>query len=62
MILQLLTNQYPGMRLWLSQRLTAVVMATYIVLLVVLLLVVQPFGHASWQQNYAAWKIGRAHV
>ena len=55
MLIQLLTHQYPGMRLWLSQRLTAVVMAVYIVLLVVLLLIVQPFGHATWQQNYAAW-------
>ena len=55
MLIQLLTHKYPGMRLWLSQRLTAVVMAIYIVLLLVLLLVVQPFGHATWQQNYAAW-------
>ena len=55
MLIQLLTHQYPGMRLWLSQRLTAVVMAVYIVLLMVLLLIVQPFGHATWQQNYSAW-------
>ena len=55
MLIQLLTHQYPGMRLWLSQRLTAVVMAVYIVLLMVLLLIVQPFGYATWQQNYAAW-------
>ena len=55
MLIQLLTHQYPGMRLWLSQRLTAVVMAIYIVLLVVLLLIVQPFGYTTWQQNYAAW-------
>ena len=55
MLIQLLTNQYPGMRLWLSQRLTAVVMAVYIILLVVLLLIIQPFAHATWQQNYAAW-------
>ena len=55
MLIQLLTNQYPGMRLWLTQRLTALVMAVYIVLLVVLLLVIQPFGHATWPENYAAW-------
>ena len=55
MLIQLLTRQYPGMRLWLSQRLTAVVMAVYIILLVVLLLIIQPFSHATWQQNYAAW-------
>ncbi len=55
MLIQLLTNQYPGMRLWLSQRLTAVFMALYIVLLLILLCIVQPFGHGAWQQNYAAW-------
>jgi succinate dehydrogenase / fumarate reductase membrane anchor subunit len=55
MLIQLLTHKYPGMRLWLSQRLTALVMAIYIVSLVILLLVVQPFGNATWQENYAAW-------
>jgi succinate dehydrogenase / fumarate reductase, membrane anchor subunit len=48
MILQLLTNKYPGMRLWLSQRLTALVMAFYIVLLVIMLLIMQPAGYAAW--------------
>ena len=55
MLIQLLTNQYPGMRLWLSQRLTALVMAAYIVLLLILLLIMQPFAHVAWQENYAAW-------
>lgn len=55
MFIQLLTHKYPGMRLWLSQRLTAVVMAIYIVSLIVLLLIKQPFGYATWQENYAAW-------
>jgi len=55
MLIQLLTRKYPGMRLWLSQRLTALVMAVYIVGLLVLLSVMQPFGHATWQENYAAW-------
>ena len=50
MLIQLLTNKYPGMRLWLSQRLTAVVMAIYLVLLVILLLVMQPTGYANWMQ------------
>ena len=36
------------MRLWLSQRLTALVMAFYIVLLVVLLAITQPAGFAAW--------------
>ena len=48
MILQLLTNKYPGMRLWLSQRLTALVMAFYIVFLAVMLLIMQPAGFAAW--------------
>lgn len=55
MFIQLLTHKYPGMRLWLSQRLTAVIMAIYIVFLLILLLIMQPFGHATWQENYAAW-------
>lgn len=48
MILQLLTHKYPGMRLWLSQRLTALVMATYIILLLVLLAIMKPDGFAEW--------------
>ncbi len=48
MILQLLTHKYPGMRLWLSQRLTALVMAAYIVFLLVLLVVMKPLGFAAW--------------
>ena len=48
MLIQLLTNKYPGMRLWLSQRLTALVMAVYFVLLLVFLVIVQPAAHAEW--------------
>lgn len=48
MLIRLLTNQYPGMRLWLSQRLTALMMAVYIVLLVVSLLIFQPANFAAW--------------
>lgn len=48
MLIQLLTNKYPGMRLWLSQRLTAVVMAVYIVLLLVALLIIQPANYTAW--------------
>lgn len=48
MLIQLLTHKYPGMRLWLSQRLTALVMAVYIVLLLILLAILQPTGYASW--------------
>jgi succinate dehydrogenase / fumarate reductase membrane anchor subunit len=48
MLIQLLTNKYPGMRLWLSQRLSAVIMATYIVLLIIILAVQQPAGFDAW--------------
>ncbi len=48
MFIQLLTHKYPGMRLWLSQRLTAVVMVIYIVLLLASLLISQPDGYAAW--------------
>ena len=48
MLIQLLTNKYPGMRLWLAQRLTAVVMAVYLVLLLLAVLIIQPTGYAAW--------------
>ncbi|MDE0925750.1 MAG: succinate dehydrogenase, hydrophobic membrane anchor protein [Methylophilaceae bacterium] len=48
MIIELLTSKYPGMRIWLSQRITAVVMAVYSVLLIVALLIVSPDGYAAW--------------
>jgi succinate dehydrogenase / fumarate reductase membrane anchor subunit len=54
MIIQLLTNKYPGMRLWLSQRLTAVFMAVYIVLLIIVLVALQPNNHAAWRALFAA--------
>ncbi len=56
MLIQLLTNKYPGMRLWLSQRLTAVIMAGYIVLLIILVTIQQPFGFEAWHAFVApAW-------
>ena len=48
MLIQLLTNKYPGMRLWLSQRLSAVMMAIYIVFLITLLIIQQPSNFESW--------------
>lgn len=49
MLIQLLTKKYPGMRLWLSQRLTALVMVTYIICLVILIAALQPNSHAAWR-------------
>jgi succinate dehydrogenase / fumarate reductase membrane anchor subunit len=53
MLLQLLTSKYPGMRLWLSQRLSAVVMAAYIVLLIIILAALQPNNHEAWRALFA---------
>jgi succinate dehydrogenase / fumarate reductase, membrane anchor subunit len=53
MIIELLTSKYPGMRLWLSQRLSAVVMAVYIVLLIAILAALQPNHHAAWRAVFA---------
>lgn len=36
------------MRLWLSQRLSAIIMATYIVLLIALLIIQRPIGFEAW--------------
>jgi succinate dehydrogenase / fumarate reductase membrane anchor subunit len=53
MVIQLLTRKYPGMRLWLSQRLTALVMAAYIIGILILLAITQPSGHAAWHGFFA---------
>jgi succinate dehydrogenase / fumarate reductase, membrane anchor subunit len=55
MLIQLLTNKYPGMRLWLSQRLSAVIMAAYIVLLIIILAALQPNNHAAWRALFATF-------
>ena len=55
MIVELLTKKYPGMRLWLTQRLTALVMAAYTVFIIVLLLVQQPSGYAGWHSFASRW-------
>ena len=48
MLIELLTDKYPGMRLWLSQRLSALVMAIYIVCLIIVLLIMQLSSFAEW--------------
>lgn len=52
MLIQLLTKQYPGMRIWLSQRLTAVIMAICIVAFFVMLAIVQPAGFIAWHELF----------
>ena len=48
MLIELLTDKYPGMRFWLTQRLTALVMAAYLVLVLLLLVIVQPARFEAW--------------
>jgi succinate dehydrogenase / fumarate reductase membrane anchor subunit len=56
MLIQLLTKKYPGMRLWLSQRLTAILMAIYIILFVLMLVAMKPNGFATWHALFTpAW-------
>jgi len=55
MLIELLTKKYPGMRQWLTQRLTAVVMAVYIVVLLLLLVFKQPANYQSWIDFVSPW-------
>ncbi|MEE9330991.1 MAG: succinate dehydrogenase, hydrophobic membrane anchor protein [Methylophilaceae bacterium] len=55
MMIKLLTSKYPGMRIWLSQRLTAVVMVGYIVLLLIALLLGRPNNYAAWHAFASSW-------
>lgn len=55
MMIQLLTSNYPGMRIWLSQRLTALVMAGYLVLLIIALLIVKPSDYEAWYHFASHW-------
>jgi succinate dehydrogenase / fumarate reductase, membrane anchor subunit len=48
MLIDLLTKKYPGMRQWLSQRLSAVYLAVYSVLLLALLLIQKPSDYEAW--------------
>lgn len=55
MIIELLTKRYPGMRLWLAQRLSAVFMAAYLLLLALLVLFKQPQGFEGWNALMSPW-------
>ncbi|MGQ0443265.1 MAG: succinate dehydrogenase, hydrophobic membrane anchor protein [Methylophilaceae bacterium] len=55
MLIELLTKKYPGMRLWLSQRLTALFMATYIVLSGLYFAVLQPADYQTWVSAVSPW-------
>lgn len=55
MLIELLTSRYPGMRWWLSQRLTALLMTIYLVGLMGAYLFVQPQGFDAWHAFTAYW-------
>jgi len=48
MLLSLLTKRYPGMRAWLTQRLTGLLMAIYSVILLARVLVCIPSTYDAW--------------
>lgn len=55
MIIELLTKRYPGMRLWLAQRLSAVFMAAYLLMLALVVLFKQPQGFTGWYALMSPW-------
>jgi succinate dehydrogenase / fumarate reductase membrane anchor subunit len=55
MLIELLTKKYPGMRLWLAQRFSAVVMAFYLVVFALVLSVSQPSDYAEWMAIMSPW-------
>lgn len=48
MLFELLSKRYPGMRQWLTQRLSALVLAGYIVLFIGLVAFLQPTTYTQW--------------
>lgn len=59
MLFELLTSKYPGMRQWLIQRLSATVMAVYVLLLVVRVAWWSPADYAAWQAFFVPlwWRL-----
>lgn len=59
MLIELLTKRYPGMRAWLTQRLTALVMAVYSVFAVVRFFIIQPNNYEAWVNFFQPlwWRI-----
>ncbi|MDP3608607.1 MAG: succinate dehydrogenase, hydrophobic membrane anchor protein [Methylophilus sp.] len=55
MLIELLTDRYPGMRQWLTQRLSAVVMALYTLLFVLLVAIQQPTNYQEWHAFFSPW-------
>ncbi len=59
MLFELLTRKYPGMRWWLVQRISATIMAGYILLFLGRLVVLEPGNYIAWQKfwNPAWWRV-----
>jgi len=55
MLLALLSKRYPGMRAWLTQRLTGLAMAIYSIVLLVRVLVLQPSHYDAWLDFFQPW-------
>ena len=50
---RIVVGAHYGLRDWLAQRVTAVVMAVYSVIVVVVLMIGQPIGYAVWRDFFA---------
>lgn len=59
MYLELLTARYPGMRRWLTQRLCALSMALYLLLLLLRLSLLAPADFTGWQAVFSPlwWRL-----
>jgi len=59
MLFELLSKRYPGMRQWLSQRLSAVVLASYSILFVIFFLLQQPNTYMEWTAFFTPiwWRV-----
>ncbi|MGZ8262398.1 MAG: succinate dehydrogenase, hydrophobic membrane anchor protein [Methylotenera sp.] len=55
MLLAPLSKRYPGMRAWLMQRLTGLIMAIYSIVLLVRILVLQPSSYDAWLSFFQPW-------
>jgi succinate dehydrogenase / fumarate reductase membrane anchor subunit len=59
MLFELLSKRYPGMRQWLTQRLSALVLAGYIVLFIGLIVIKQPASFTQWTDFFQPtwWRV-----
>lgn len=59
MLIELLTKHYPGMRQWLAQRFSAIYLAVYTILFLLIVAVQQPEGYVGWQALFTPswWRV-----